>query len=260
MAAHTFIEVGPFVEFDQRSDSAGAEPPADELCPAEVFDRIAEVGHLPVKYASDPGLVVEEVPGAKVTVDDCGSFRWCRWVSGQPAEATLEGCGRGRGSLLQGSCPAADLGRGKLIGLGARAEQVGGRDDGVDIGEDPGLLLGEFLAFCLAPGIAEWGPDGAPDRPPVMCRSFSAVVPNSTMTGRQFPRLIETSAGDVEFRGGRGLVGLNCSSRSGIQAMTRSVLLSQGLSGEAAVIAADGVSMNYFKTKLLFTLGRSHIW
>jgi hypothetical protein len=154
LAAHTFIEVGPFVEFDQRSDSAGAEPPADELCPAEVFDRIAEVGHLPVKYACDPGLVVEEVPGAKVTVDDCGSFRWCRWVSGQPAEGTLEGCGRGSGSLLQGSCPAADLGRGKLIGLGARAEQVGGRDDGVDIGKDPGLLLGEFLAFCLVPGGA----------------------------------------------------------------------------------------------------------
>ena len=41
--------------------------------------------------------------------------------------------------------------------------------------------------------------------------------------------------------------------------MTQSVLLSQALSGEVAAIA-NGMSMNYFKTELLFTLGRSHIW
>src|SRR4029434_5363210 len=55
--------------------------------PAEVFQRVAQVGHLPVEHAVDLACrIEEEVAGPVVAVDDREFLRGRWWVGLQPAD------------------------------------------------------------------------------------------------------------------------------------------------------------------------------
>ena len=52
----------------------------DPLSPAKVFDRLADVGELPVEHGADPAAVDEHVLGTELAVHDDDT------VTGQPGE------------------------------------------------------------------------------------------------------------------------------------------------------------------------------
>lgn len=88
----------PGVTVDEPADSARTELPADELRPGHVLESIAEVCHLPIENGDKAGLIVDQVPGSEVTVDENRSPAARRPIPIQPIKDSTEHgelrCGR----------------------------------------------------------------------------------------------------------------------------------------------------------------------
>ena len=139
---------------NQAADVAGAQPPTHQLSPGHVLQRVAQMGHLPVQHPPPTGLVVEQIAGAKVPVDDADAGRGRGKMVPQPAQGPRQH-GRARpGGLFQGLGPALDLSVGHIARGRGWAEDVLHAGQAVDTGQYDGLLLGQRAEPFLVPRVA----------------------------------------------------------------------------------------------------------
>ena len=134
---------------DEAAGEVALEVPDRIEAPAEVLERVAKVGHLPVQDAMDVALaVIEEVAGPEVAVHDANLLGGRRWICPQPADGGT-GDGQGLGFVrVQHRLPHAQLADPAALGLGGRHDLVKAQGEGIrpgDLAQDGPFVPGKGL-------------------------------------------------------------------------------------------------------------------